>query len=954
MNETDAVQTLLKDYPLDDAARARVRERALEWLERPAAHKGEMVEQLLHGFDLGSAEGRAMMELAEAYLRTPDAATRSLLLRDKLTQAAWQKNTSDNKTTSIAKSLLRMGRGVLNSPVRIVAGPIAALTTEAGMGQLARHFVLGETIDEALKKAQNEGREREIFSFDILGEGARTEGAAQAYFENYKHAIARVSGTGNISVKLSALHHKFEETHRAVCFVPMVERLRELCLLAKNHTMNLTVDAEEERRLDLMLDIMEAVSGDATLTNWNGLGCAVQAYLKRTPETIDRLQNMAKAHNRILWVRLVKGAYWDSEIKYAQVMGHAHFPVYTQKTYTDLSYMVCAHKMLQASHIYPAFGSHNALSLSGVAELAQGNVSAFETQRLFGMGDGIHEAMRAEGYTIGVYAPVGPHHDLLPYLVRRLLENGANTSFLKLASGADMTKALRDPYERAGAQTPVPHPAIRPAAHLYPDRLNSLAPVLGHRDELKTLLAHIHAPAISVTTAKDTDALVARALKAQKPWDKKGADHRAGLLEKLADALVLQQHAFLGLLQDEGGKTIADAIAEWREAIDFCRFYAAQARSILEPHTQFGPDGERNITHREGRGAFVCISPWNFPLAIFLGQIAAALTAGNSVIAKPAEQTPKIAQFAVELAHGAGIPKDVLILAHGDGKTGAALTGHSDIAGVAFTGSYEVGKIIQRALASSPGPIVPLIAETAGLNAMAVDSSALPEQAVDDIILSAFGSAGQRCSALRILLVEDKAAARILDLLKGAMAGLRVGPASDPATDVSRLIDLEAADNVRKAIANLKSSGAVLHECAYAGDDARFVPPIAIDMTGQNFPDAEIFGPVLQIYRVPNLEDAIRTINARGYALTFGVHTRLPGREAALFDLIEAGNVYINRSMIGATVGVQPFGGHGRSGTGPKAGGYQTLYAYSREKHVATNTAAAGGNASLVALQDSL
>lgn len=952
MNEIKIVTAFMNDYPFDEAARSRIKERARRWMQ--VSHEDDMVTDLLQGFDLSSREGLALMELAEAYLRIPDARTRRALLRDKLNAAGWDPSEANNTIAAFMGRFLKMGKTIVNSPLSSAASPFMHFGARGVMSRMAQHFVMGETIEQAIENAQKNVREREKYSFDMLGEGARTYEDADRYFQAYKHAITAAKGVGNISIKLSALHPKFEETHRRICFDDMVHKLTQLCLIAKRHDIEVRVDAEEERRLDLMLDIIEAVSAKEELKNWNGFGLAVQAYLKRTPQTIERLQQMAQNHDRIIGVRLVKGAYWDSEIKYAQMMGHKEFPVFTRKVHTDLSYIHCAQKLLHASHIYPAFGSHNAMTLSAVAELAGEDKNAFETQRLVGMGDAIHEAMRAEGYTIGVYAPVGSHTDLLPYLVRRLLENGANSSFVKMAAQGDDT-SLADPYETVHKNGVNAHSKIRDAKYLYNNRENSLAPVLGHRETLNKLCDSVATISV-ITNATETHSdevnhLFDTAQRSFKKWKNTDAETRAGCLEKLAELLTENRDKILYLLQNEARKTLSDAIGEWRETIDFCRYYAQQTRAQFTPQILPSADGEKNIYTREGRGVFVCIAPWNFPLAIFLGQVTAALAAGNCVIAKPAEQTPQIGAFAIDLAHKAGFPKDVLQIALGDGRLGAVLTQHPQCGGVAFTGSYEVGKIIQRTLATKDGAMVPLIAETAGLNAMAVDSSALPEQVIDDVILSAFGSAGQRCSALRVLLLQEEAADRVLNLLKGAMATLTLGDSFDTATDVPPLIDAEAAQTVREAIETLKRTGKVIHECPHS-DVSDLVPPIAIDMTGQDFPSAEIFGPVLQVYRVKDLKTAVESINKQGFALAFGIHTRLSSVEKELSEVIEAGNIYINRSIIGAVVGVQPFGGHGKSGTGPKAGGPQTLLSYCVEGHISVNTTAAGGNVSLVALQE--
>lgn len=955
MNEVEHVKTILANYPLDKEARFRVSERAARWLSQKSDKKSDFVTDLLQGFELNSPEGRSMMELAEAYLRVPDPKLQKQLLRDKISAAGWHTNSANNNVARFTARAMKLAKSLYQTPASSLSVPVEKVITKTLMEKLAGHFVCGRTITEAVKNVQNNAREREVYSFDMLGEGARTYEDATRYFNVYLDAIAHIKGVGNMSVKLSALHPHFEETHRDICFDDLLQKIILLGKNCKDAGINMRIDAEEERRLDMMIDLVDHASQAPELQNWDGLGLAIQAYLKRTPHTIERLQTIAKRDNRSFGVRLVKGAYWDTEIKYAQEMGHEDFPVFTRKRHTDLSYVYCAHLLLEAPNLRPAFGSHNAMSLAAVVELANQDKDLFETQRLVGMGDDVHEAMRDEGYNIGVYAPVGAHEDLLPYLVRRLLENGANTSFLK-QSGQNDDSVFEEPYDLIKNSDIKPHDYIKMPVDLYKTHRNSLSPDLGHFEVCtslqKSINIHVQSIKIDEITNDDTGALDQKfenAHKAFQKWRLTTANDRADLLEKFADTLNDNRDILLGYLQAEAGKTIHDAIAEWREAIDFCRYYARCARLDFIPQSLNSPEGETNIYTREGRGVFITIAPWNFPLAIFVGQVVAALAAGNCVIAKPSEETPHIGDFVIKLMHKSGFPKDVVTIALGDGKVGAYLTNHPKCDGIAFTGSFTTGKIIQRAIAARDGAMIPFIAETAGLNAMAVDSTALPEQVVDDIIHSAFGSAGQRCSALRILIIEDKAAKNILPLLSNAIRILKVDDPSSFSTDVGPIVSNKQAKDIKRSVSELKAQGSVIAEAPLNTKDPRYIAPIAIDMSEYDFPNEEIFGPVLQVYRVKSIKDSIEAINKKGYALTFGIHTRLGSNMRMYASMINAGNIYINRGMTGAVVGVQPFGGFGLSGTGPKAGGPDMLRAFARERVITTDITAAGGNASLVA-----
>jgi RHH-type proline utilization regulon transcriptional repressor/proline dehydrogenase/delta 1-pyrroline-5-carboxylate dehydrogenase len=740
----------------------------------------------------------------------------------------------------------------------------------------------------------------------------------------------------------------------------LVQRLIDLARQAKTYDLNFTVDAEEADRLELSLDAIAAAFGDASLAGWDGFGLAIQAYQKRASDVIAHVDQLAKSLNRRMMVRLVKGAYWDTEIKRAQERGLDGYPVFTRKAMTDLNYIACAQQLLGLRpRIFPQFATHNALTVATLLELASGE-SGFEFQRLHGMGEALYAQLGEDHPDIAcrTYAPVGSHRDLLAYLVRRLLENGANSSFVALAADESIpvSALLRRPADVVGRADKATHPNIPLPRDLYrPQRENSRGLEFGERAALNKLVTGVAAEVVparsGVTdmTPAQANAAISAARDGFKSWSRTPADTRARLLEKAADLLEQRAAHFIALLQREGGKTLDDALSEVREATDFCRYYAAEGRKQFgEGETMPGPTGESNVLRLQGRGVFVAISPWNFPLAIFLGQVTAALMAGNAVVAKPAEQTPLIAAEAVRLLHEAGVPVSALQLVQGDGRIGAALVAHPDIAGVVFTGSTEVARAINRQLAAKDGPIVPLIAETGGINAMIVDATALPEQVADDVVTSAFRSAGQRCSALRLLFLQDDVADRMIEMIAGAARELKIGDPSNPATHVGPVIDAEAKQRLDAHIARMTKEARV--HFAGTAPDGNYVAPHIFELADAGQLTEEVFGPVLHVvrYRADRLAEVLQSIERSGYGLTLGIHSRIDDTVEDIIDAVQVGNIYVNRNMIGAVVGVQPFGGHGLSGTGPKAGGPHYLARFATEQTVTVNTAAAGGNAALL------
>jgi RHH-type proline utilization regulon transcriptional repressor/proline dehydrogenase/delta 1-pyrroline-5-carboxylate dehydrogenase len=972
------------------------------------------VEDMLHEFALSSREGVAIMVLAEALLRVPDPATADRLIEDKLGQGDFANREAKSDTLlvnasawalAITARMIQPGEtpdSVLGQLVKRLGLPAVRGATRRAMRLLGNHFVLGQTIEEALERARSGSARLYRYSFDMLGEGARTAADARRYFESYDAAIEAIGRTAGhaglpqrpgISVKLSALHPRYESLNRTRVLAELVPLVVALASKAKAYDLNFTIDAEEADRLELSIDVIGAVFVHSALAEWDGFGLAIQACQKRAGAVIDWVANLTERSGRRMMVRLVKGAYWDSEVKRAQERGLDDYPVFTRKAMTDLNYIACAEKLLGLRpRLYPQFATHNALTLASIVERA-GGVDGYEFQRLHGMGQVLYDTALDElpGLCCRIYAPVGRHRDLLAYLVRRLLENGANSSFVSAVADPNtpIEMLLARPADLIGKSSRARHPRVPlPAALFGHLRANSRGVEFGHQASLAKLLGEIQtASRHSWTAAPVVDgsriagpkrklvspidgrmetgcvfeadpATVERAIHAARHgfriWGRVPAEARARALERAADALEASRGQLVHLLQVEAGKTIEDAIAELREAVDFCRFYATEARRLFDDGMIMpGPTGESNRLRLRGRGVFVAISPWNFPLAIFVGQLAAALAAGNAVVAKPAEQTPLVAAAAVRLLHEAGIPASALQFVPGDGAIGASLVADPRIDGVVFTGSFEVARLINQTLAAKDGPIVPLIAETGGINAMIVDATALPEQVTDDVITSAFRSTGQRCSALRLLCLQEDIADHVIEMIVGAARELHVGDPRNVETHIGPVIDREARDRLEAHIAGLRGQ-ARLHYCGTAPSHGFYVPPCIFELADARRLTTEVFGPVLHVvrYKQQEMPDLLDVISSTGYGLTFGIHSRIDGLADAVADRLAIGNVYVNRNMIGAVVGVQPFGGSGLSGTGPKAGGPHYLMRFASEQTITQNTAAAGGNASLMATDE--
>jgi RHH-type transcriptional regulator, proline utilization regulon repressor / proline dehydrogenase / delta 1-pyrroline-5-carboxylate dehydrogenase len=1014
--DEDLAAQFLADAARETAAEHRVDARARRLVEAIRAKTGGLggVDDFLHAYALSTEEGLALMVLAEALLRVPDAATADQLIEDKLAAGRWLDGDVKSTALLVFASAWTLGiaarvihpaetpETILDNIVRRVGLPTVRAATRQAMRLLGSHFVLGATIDDALARAPS--HTEFSYSFDMLGEGARTGTDAEKYFEAYAGAIIAIGADSadrnrpaqsGISVKLSALHPRYEAISRERVLEELTPRLVALARLAKAHGLQLTVDAEEADRLELSLDVMAAALRDRALDGWDGFGVAVQAYQKRALAVIDWIDDAAVALNRKLTVRLVKGAYWDTEIKRAQERGLADYPVFTRKAMTDLCYMACVKRLLASRpRLFPQFATHNALTVASVIEDA-GGIEGFEFQRLYGMGEALYQALAVEFPDVAcrVYAPVGGHRDLLAYLVRRLLENGANSSFVSVAAdrSVPVKQILRrpqswiaNPAQARNRKIPLPRalftPERRAAAGIeFGDRASLKALVDDVREgaragvearplidgvALSGIAREVHSPidgSVIGTVHEADDAIVGAAMAAASDgfaaWAAQSLEQRAAILERAADRLEVNRGRLLALLQSEAGKTLEDALAELREAVDYCRYYAAQARVALTATAMPGPTGESNELRYRGRGAFVSISPWNFPLAIFTGQIAAALVAGNTVVAKPAEQTPLIAALAITLLHEAGVPKGTLQLVPGDGKVGARLVADGRVAGVVFTGSTDTGRAINRALAEKSGPIVPLIAETGGINAMIVDATALPEQVTDDVLASSFRSAGQRCSALRLLCLQDDIADRMLVMLAGAARELTLGDPRLISTHVGPVIDHEAKSRLEAWIADNERAGRMRfrwdqHNRPPA--EGTYVAPVMIELDRASDLDREVFGPVLHVVRwaPERLDQLLDDIARNGTALTLGIQSRIDLRIARIAGRLPHGNIYVNRNMIGAVVGVQPFGGTRLSGTGPKAGGPSYLRRFTTEQVVTVNTAAAGGNAGLLAQED--
>jgi len=1018
-DEREVVAELLAAEPLTPDGRAAVLNDAVGLVEsaRKSQKRQGVVESFLQEFSLGTREGLALMCLAEALLRTPDADTRDRLIAEKIGSADWASHMGQSDSLFVNAStwgLMLTGKLVdvddearsdlpnfLKRLVGRLGEPVIRQAVATAVKIMGEQFVVGRTIEAALKRSD---RENWLCSFDMLGEGARTAADAERYEKIYADAIEAVGKTAKgegperghgVSVKLSALSPRYQAVQEDRVWDELYPRILRLALIAAKYDINYTIDAEEADRLALSLKLLERLAREPALGDWQGLGLAVQAYQKRTTETVAKLAELAKSSGRRLMVRLVKGAYWDTEIKLAQVNGRTDYPVFTTKPATDLNYLVCAKALIEASpYIFSQFATHNAHTLAAVHRMAADRGVTIEFQRLHGMGEALYDGAKAEwgDVVVRAYAPVGGHEELLPYLVRRLLENGANSSFVHalLDERVPAADVAADPITSVEAQ-PDRHPKIPVPMNIYGDRQNSLGrdysqatdrdrhaaalervdsekltagPIIGGKLRAGVNAQDVTNPYdrtrvlghVSEASVEDVDAAVNTAANAQVAWDRLGGAGRAPVLRAMADALEADLDRLVALLSREAGKTLNDGVAEVREAADFCRYYALLAeRDFGGRQTLKGPTGETNELVLHGRGVFACISPWNFPLAIFTGQIAAALAAGNAVVAKPAEQTPLIAAEAVRLYYKAGLNPDLLALVPGRGETvGAALTNHPGVDGVAFTGGTDTASAINRGLAARPGAIIPFIAETGGLNGMFVDTTALKEQIIDDVILSAFGSAGQRCSALRVLYAPKDSADALIEGLKGALAAQVLGDPTDAKTDIGPVIDAESRANLEAHVERLSKEAKIIARAelpagAEMGD--LFAPTIA-EIPTPDFLEREVFGPILHVYRYEpkDLEKVAGKLAARGFGLTLGVHSRIDAFAKEVMELVPAGNVYVNRSIIGAVVGVQPFGGEGLSGTGPKAGGPNSLIRYAAEKAISINIAAQGGDPTLLNL----
>ncbi len=989
-DEDQAVNSLLDRLYWPDGLSEKVRRDAAALVDKVRSDKsgGGQLEKFLQEFSLNTDEGLAMMCLAEALLRIPDAPTANELIKDKLVAANWLQKQGSGSKDWVAKAAglgMALSRKTLDSSLSKIGQPIIREAMIRAMQMMGKQFVLGTSIEDAISNAKAATKDGYRMSYDMLGEGARDAATAERYFESYSHAIDSISAcngddllvNAGISVKLSALHPRYVYAQKERALPPIIEKLKILCAKAVASNMPLTIDAEEVHRLDLSIEVFDALLSDPAFKGWDGLGLAVQAYQKRSIHLIDYVAHKAREAERKVQVRLVKGAYWDTEIKVAQMGGLTEYPVFTRKCNTDVSFLACAQEMLANNDvIYSMFATHNVHTIAAVRNMAKEKGVDYEFQRLHGMGEGVYAHIIGDAdVKVSVYAPVGPHKDLLPYLVRRLLENGANSSFVnKLMDESMGTQDLvRDPVKQVRGYETHRHSKIPLPRDIFgQERLNSLGVDLDNHTEAVRLTDYVRdfdfnmraSSYLAGKALKEVDEQhIGQAFSSARhgfvKWNSTDVEERAKIIERCGDMLEHKMDEFIAILILEAGKTYADAVDEVREAVDFCRYYAHCARKDFAKAGMVMPGytGESNRLTLHGRGVFVCISPWNFPLAIFTGQIVAALLAGNAVIAKPASQTRYVASYMVDLMLRAGVPKDVLHLLLGNGSYGGKIVADKRVAGVVFTGSTATAKRIQTALNENNDAIVPFIAETGGQNAMIVDSSALPEQVIDDVVHSAFGSAGQRCSALRVLYVQNDVADGIIELLKGAIAELKVCDPVDLSADIGYIIDEGAKETLDNHIAYIEQHGKLIAKAELdkkASDNGRMFAPAAYEIDDVSVLKEEVFGPVLHVVRFkgPELGDMLDQINSTGYGLTFGLHSRIQSRSERVHKVINAGNIYVNRSMTGAIVGVQPFGGMGLSGTGPKAGGPHYLHAFAVEKHVSIDTTASGGNASLVSLDD--
>lgn len=1013
MDENVCVDFLLKEAEWDPESapelyrRIDKRARILSEQLRETRLKKGGLDAFLNEYDLSSEEGIALMCLAEALLRIPDAATRDRLIKDKILSADWEQHLGKSNSWFVnAGTFALMLTGTLlqeknknsflGSLKRLVARagePVIRKAIMQGMAILGKQFVMGETIEEALSRAKPEERKGYRYSYDMLGEAAKTAPDADMYLKAYQYAIEKIKenseGKGpiqgpGISVKLSALHPRFEWSQFRRMQKELLPILKSLAFQAKDANIGLTIDAEEADRLELTLWLVQALlEDDGLMDGWQGLGLAVQAYQKRAFFVVDWLKNVVQTTQHPLMLRLVKGAYWDSEIKWSQEKG-LDYPVFTRKSSTDVCYLAVAKKLFEAGELFfPQFATHNAYTVSSIIEMANVyKTQHYEFQCLHGMGDALYDNIVGKAnldIPCRVYAPVGGHEYLLAYLVRRLLENGSNSSFVNriLQEDISIEDLIENPLEKTAALTEKSHPSIPPPSQLYGDRPNSRGLDLSNpleRDpvlkEIDNEIARINFDEkVTVRTVDEMDEMLEEAASAFKTWHCTNPEERATCLERMAQLLEAHRSPLMALLIREGGKAVPDALSELREAVDYCWYYAHRLRLDFAPLILQGPTGEYDQLTLHGRGVVVCISPWNFPLAIFLGQITAALAAGNTVIAKPSSQTPRIATFVIHLLHEAGFPKEVVHLAIGSGGTvGTKLIEDIRTSAVMLTGSTETARHINQMLANRPhpSPIVPFIAETGGQNAMIVDSSALPEQVVTDVITSAFNSAGQRCSALRVLFVQEEVASRIITMLQGAMQELKIGDPLDLSTDVGPVIDQNACDALEKHAARMRKEAKIIYECevgatgtAGAADATLpslprgvFFLPKAYELHSIDQLTQEVFGPILHVVRfaLADLDKILESINNTGYGLTLGIHSRLNETVRYIQERLRVGNTYVNRNMIGAVVGVQPFGGEGLSGTGPKAGGPHMIPRLCVERTLSNNIAAIGGNTALMSL----
>lgn len=993
INEKEIVQFLVAQAELSDEKVLEVQKCATQLVEQVRLLKKSStgIDTFLTEYALSSEEGIALMCLAEALLRIPDTDTIDRLIKDKLADTDWKAHSGQSDSFFInATTWALMLTGKVLSPekaksefskvllklVNRSSESVIRKAVDAAMRIMGKQFVMGRDIQEAIKRASKKEAEGYRYSYDMLGEAALTAEDAERYFQAYSQAIDQIGEKASswsdiyqrpgISIKLSALHPRYQEAHRDRVLAELAPKLLQLALMAKKRDIAMTIDAEESERLELSLDLIEKVFSDEQLDGWNGFGIAVQSYQKRAFYVLDWVADLARSKKRRMMVRLIKGAYWDSEIKKAQMQGLSGYPVFTRKIYTDVSFQACAKKILTMTDaIYPQFATHNAYSVALILKIC-GDYRDFEFQCLHGMGTELYEQIVPKthwGIPCRLYAPVGSHEDLLPYLVRRLLENGANSSFVNriVDANAPISELVVDPVAKAKASLQKINESIPlPSDIFLPERLNSPGVDFSDRTYVANLQKRIKAQmpfdwqntVINDATLHDIEHALAVSSQAFNDWNKTPVSTRATILRKFADLMIENQETLFAIACLEAGKTWGDAVAEVREAVDFCRYYANEAERIMQPISFQGYTGETNVLALLGRGTILCISPWNFPLAIFTGQVVAALVTGNCVIAKPAEQTPKIAQYAVNLMLQAGFPKEVIQLLSGPGEVvGAALVADLRVKGVIFTGSTETAAIINQTLAKRGGEIIPLIAETGGQNAMIVDSTALLEQVTNDVITSAFGSAGQRCSALRVLYIQEEVYPRFVQLLKGAMAELVVGDPSLLETDVGPVIDSAALDILVQHVELMKKSAELIYQCPKPSIPGHFMPPTAFALQSIHELKREVFGPVLHVisFKRSELDKVIDEINSTGYGLTLGIHSRVNDTVQYIRERIHAGNCYVNRNMIGAVVGLQPFGGEGLSGTGPKAGGPFYLQRLCHERTFTVDTTAAGGNATLMA-----